>query len=97
MKYDSAIKTNEILPWLMWLSRLEHHPTTKRLQIQFPVRAHTSIAGLIHSPGAYYPWSRHAQEATGLCLTLSQPCFSLSLLLSLKAMKICPWEIKNKE
>ena len=27
-------------PWPVWFSWLEHHPVTKRLQVQFPVRAH---------------------------------------------------------
>ena len=36
----------------MWLSWLEHHPMTKRLQVQLPVRAHTYTAGSIPSPGA---------------------------------------------
>ena len=39
------------MPWLMWLSWLERGPVAKELQVRFPVRAHTWVAGLILSLG----------------------------------------------
>ena len=65
-----------------WLSGLELQPVNQSLWVRFPVRAHAWIMGLI--PGL---WSGCAWEATSRWFSLP---LSLSLLLSLKAMKKCP-------
>ena len=60
------------VPQSVWLSWLERQPVTKRLQVQFPARAHTWVLGLI----------------LGLGVDRRQPIdVSLSPFLSLKAMK----------
>lgn len=61
-----------------WLSWLESHPIsyTKTLWIQFPVRPHTLVAGLIPSQAA--DWRQLIN------VSFSNQCFSLSLLLSLQ-------------
>ena len=41
--------------WLVWLSWLEPWWVTKRLQVGFPVRAHTLVVGTIPSSGAGKP------------------------------------------
>ena len=38
-------------PWLVWLSRLDAGLQTKGLQVCFPVRAHTWVAGQVPSRG----------------------------------------------
>ena len=34
-------ESEHIVPWLVWLHWLEHHPITKRLRVRFLVRTHT--------------------------------------------------------
>ena len=65
-------KIRTLLGWLRWLER---HPVTEGLRVQFPVRAHTYVAGLVPSPDMYDPWSGPIWKATNRC-------FSLSLSLS---------------
>ena len=63
------IKEN-VLPWLVWLSRLSAGLRTKRSPVLFPVRAHAWVAGQVSPVGS-------AQEAT------TYGCFSLYLSPSL--------------
>ena len=80
----------ELSPWMVWLGWLEHHPITERLWLWFSVRAHVSVAGLapglglcdLHPVGVHVGGNQNA--------SLSHGWFSVSLPLSLKAMKKCP-------
>ena len=51
-------------PWPAWFGWLEHRPVTKGLQVQFLVRAHTWVMGLIPGPGMYDLWSGCTEKAT---------------------------------
>ena len=74
-------------PWPVWLSWLEHHPINKRLQVQFPVGAHAWVAGLIPSQGTMILIPICACVGGNQLMLLSLIDVSLSLPLSLKAMK----------
>ena len=62
----------------MWFSRLDCHPVTERLQVQFQVRAHAEVIVSVPGLGVDAPLSRCIWEA------ISQ-CFSFFLPLSLKS------------
>ena len=70
---------------------MEHHPKAKRLWVQFPVRAHTWVAGQVPGPGTYNLCSGHIWKATSGCFSLTLMFLSLSPFLSLKSIeKKCP-------
>ena len=81
VRFPISVKVGIWQPWPGWLSWLDCHLVTKRLQVLFLARAHTWVLGSI---------PRHVWEAANWC-------FPLSLPLSLKAKKKYPWvKIKKK-
>ena len=92
------LKVVIIVPWLVWLSWLECSRSW-RLWAWFPVRAHTWVVGLIPLSRCIWSpvWVRgipglgtYGRQLIGA--SLSNRCFYLSLLPSLKAvMKMCLW------
>ena len=74
----------------MSVAQLEHHPLTEGLLwIQFQDRAHAWVAGFI------LVWA-HTRGSQLILLSYIDVSL-LSLPVSLKAMKKCPWvRIKNK-
>ena len=65
------------LPWLMWLIWLGVVPQSKRLPVQFLVRAHAWVAGL--SPGCV---GEAIDQCFPLALMFLSPSFSFPLALS---------------
>ena len=74
------------VPWLVWLSGLSASLWTKRLPVQFPVRACACIVGQVHS------WGHARRQPINVSLSLSP-----SLPLSLKVNKILKKKKKRKE
>ena len=70
-----CLHNKHVGPWQVWLSWLEHLSITKRLQVQFPVRAHTQVVGL--SPS----WHM-CKEATNRCFSFTWMFLSLPSCLS---------------
>ena len=77
---SSLIYKQERMPWPVWLS-WSVIPYTKRLQVQFLVRAHTWVAGSIPSPGAYDPQFWHIGEAANQCFSPTSLFLSFSIFL----------------
>ena len=55
-----VVTEKALVGWLSWLERL---PYTKRLQVQYPVRAHASVAGSIRG------WSAYRRQRIDVSLT----------------------------
>ena len=51
MLYKTYLKNGSYQPWLVWLSGLSASLQTKGSPVQFPVRAHTWVAGQVSSRG----------------------------------------------
>ena len=73
----SLLRDNSVQPWLVWLNGLNAALKTKRLLVQFPVKAHACVAGQVSCWG----------HVRGHCFFLAQQCFSPSLPLCLKINK----------
>ena len=75
--YAEAIDKKWLIqPWLVWLSGPEHRPINQRVPIRFLVR----VVGSVPGQGTY---ERHLIDAS-----LSHRCFSPSLPLSLKSIRM---------
>ena len=66
-------------PWLVWLGWLGIVLQTEKLRVQFSVRSHDWVSGLVPSQDTY--------KRQLISVSLSRWCFSSSLPLSLKSIK----------
>ena len=72
-----------ILPWLVCLSWLEHHPSTEESRVQSPVRVHAWVMGLVSSRDAY------DRQLIDVSLALAFLSLSLSLPSSPSGINGC--------
>ena len=47
------VKNITVVPWLVWLSWLGHHPINWKVWVPFPVSAHAQVAGSVPDQGSY--------------------------------------------
>ena len=63
-------------PWLVWLSGLSTSLRTKGSQVQFPVRAHTWVAGQVPSTGCAR--GNHTLMFLSLSFSFSSPSIKMN-------------------